>query len=303
MANPATAIPLTTFSSSAKSDLSSQNDPAKSRLLPGGLNLIDEEDELQQGDEDNQKILDEPVQYGSIAERLEHFFLHSDEIFSINNCTKSKIIDLIITLLCLAVLILILVYMAVMTRAPDEFKFDNATIVDSNLMPNTEFKMLKRDVIALCATVERFTSQKRDRYCPNDDKTNCTSLSELFSQKLHRCQYETDRRTQKYLTLFPQYEQQILIGRILTVILAVLITGLCVVVFMTHGKTDIFKRPSKRFYKLPNNKSERGFFVIIMSAAAVITIILFAILQIYVPKECYSMSLETCKNQYPGYHG
>uniref|UniRef100_A0A914Y3R7 Transmembrane protein n=1 Tax=Panagrolaimus superbus TaxID=310955 RepID=A0A914Y3R7_9BILA len=155
MANPATAIPLTTFSSSTTptDHHLSNNDPSsKSRLLPGGLKLIDEEDELQQGeDEEHHKILDEPMQYGSIAERLEHFFLHSDEIFSINNCTKSKIIDLIITLLCLAVLIVILVYMTVMTRAPDEFKFDNQTIIDSNLLPNIEFKKLKRDVIALCA--------------------------------------------------------------------------------------------------------------------------------------------------------
>jgi hypothetical protein len=296
MANPGTAIPLTTFSSttSPTSDASS-----KARLLPtGGLKHIDEEDEA----EESSKILEEPVQYGSIGERLEHLFLHPDEIFSINNCTKSKIIDLIVTLLCLAVLIVILVYMAVMTRAPDEFLFDNQTIADSNLMPNLEFKKLKRDVIALCGTVERYTAQKRDQYCINDGK-NCTSLSKLFEEKLYKCQYETDRRTQQYEELFPQYEQQILIGRILTVILAILITGLCVVVFITHGKTDIFKRPSKRFYKLPNHKSERGFFVIIMSAAAVITIILFAILQFAVPKECYSMTLESCKNRYPGYHG
>uniref|UniRef100_A0AC35G042 Uncharacterized protein n=1 Tax=Panagrolaimus sp. PS1159 TaxID=55785 RepID=A0AC35G042_9BILA len=143
MANPGTAIPLTTFSSSTTSPTSDAS--SKARLLPsGGLKHIDEEDEL----EESSKILEEPIQYGSIAERLEHFF--TDEIFSINNCTKSKIIDLIVTLLCLAVLIVILVYMAVMTRAPDEFLFDNQTITDSNLMPNLEFKKLKRDVIALC---------------------------------------------------------------------------------------------------------------------------------------------------------
>ena len=37
-----------------------------------------------------------------------------------------------------------------MTRAPDEYAFTNETIVAANLMPNHEFKQLKRQVIRLC---------------------------------------------------------------------------------------------------------------------------------------------------------
>jgi hypothetical protein len=306
MANP--GIPLKTFQSSTSSSTTATDasESSKTRLLSNsssrGLKLIDEEDEAGI-EEENQKILDEPQHYGSIRDMVDHFIQVSDEIFSFNNCTKSKIIDLIITLLCLAVVILILVYCAVMTRAPDEFKFDNQTIEEAKLLPNDEFKQLKREVIRLCGTVEHYAAQKRDIICTDGNKEDCQSLSQLFLQKLHQCQIETDQRTQQYDLLYPSYKTNIYIGRIITIVIAILICILCVAVFITHGKTDIFRRPSKRIYNLPTNKAERGFFVIIMSAAAIVTIILFLAVSMYIPKECYSMSLETCKNQFPGFHG
>ena len=78
MANPGTAIPLTTYSSSSTStphQASPESDASRARLLSasstrgGPLKHIDEEDE---------NIDEPPQQYGSIAERLEHLFFHHD---------------------------------------------------------------------------------------------------------------------------------------------------------------------------------------------------------------------------------